>query len=84
MAETYAQRKAAVRKVLSQVKAAMNLTNALLEKSRREADRLLQRKTIITSESLEKLDQTWKSTVISANNVIATMTRLWQVARSFM
>lgn len=84
MAESYAQRKAAVRKALSQVKAAMNLTNALLEKSRREADRLLQRKTIITSESLEKLDQTWKSTIISANAVVSAMTRLWQIARSFM
>lgn len=84
MAESYAQRRSTVRKALSQVKVSMNLTNGLLEKARREADRLMKRKTIITSESLEKLDQTWKSTVISANSVVSAMTRLWQVARSFM
>lgn len=84
MAETYAQRKAAVRKSLRQVKQALNVNNSLLEKARREADRLLDRKTIITSESLTALDQDWKSTVISSNLTTAALTRLWQIARSYM
>jgi hypothetical protein len=84
MAETYAQRKAAVRKSLRQVKQALNVNNAMLEKTRREADRLLDRKTIITSESLNKLDQEWKSTVISSNLTTSALTRLWQIARSYM
>ena len=84
MAETYAQRKAAVRKSLRAVKQALNVNNAMLEKTRREADRLLDRKTIITSESLNRLDQDWKSTVISSNLTTSALTRLWQIARSYM
>lgn len=84
MAETYAQRKAAVRKALRSVKQALNVNNAMLEKTRREADRLLDRKTIITSESLNRLDQNWKSTIISSNLTTSALTRLWQIARSYM
>jgi hypothetical protein len=84
MAESYAQRKAAVRKAVRAVKTAMNNSNTMLEKARREADRLLNRKTIITSESLERIDLQWKATVVSANVVTTTMTRLWTIARSFM
>jgi predicted metallopeptidase len=66
------------------VKAALNLSNGLLEKCRREADRLLDRKTIVEPESLNTLDQHWNTTVISANAVTSALTRLWTIARSYL
>lgn len=81
---SYAQRKGEVRKALRNVKAKLNLTNGLLEKARREASRLLDRKTIITPESLNTLERHWDTAVISANAVTSALTTLWTVARSYL
>lgn len=81
---TYAQRKADVRKALRNVKAKLNLTNGLLEKARREASRLLDRKTIITPDSLVTLEKDWESAVISSNGVTSAMTMLFTVARQYL
>jgi len=81
---TYAQRKADVRKALRRVKAMLNLSNGLLEKTRREADRLLDRKTIITPDSLQTLEKNWETTIISSNSVTSAMTQLFVIARQYL
>jgi hypothetical protein len=81
---TYAQRKADVRKALRRVKSMLNLSNGLLEKTRREADRLLDRKTIITPDSLQTLEKNWETTVISSNAVTSSLTQLFVIARQYL
>lgn len=81
---TYAERKADVRKALRNVKTKLNLSNGLLEKARRETDRLLDRKTIVTPDSLQTLEQAWNSCVISANGVTSAMTQLFVIARQYL
>lgn len=81
---TYAQRKADVKKALRRVKSMLNLANGLLEKTRREADRLIDRKTIITPEGLQTLEKNWESTIISSNGVTSAMTQLFTIARQYL
>ena len=81
---TYAQRKADVKKALRRVKSMLNLSNGLLEKTRREADRLIDRKTIITPEGLQTLEKNWESTIISSNGVTSAMTQLFTIARQYL
>lgn len=82
--ETYSQRKAAVRKALRECKRQLNLNNTLLEKCRRENDRLIDRKTLVTPDSILKLEQLWNSTVLSSNGTTAALTRLMVIARSYL
>ena len=62
----------------------LNLSNGLLEKTRREADRLIDRKTIITPEGLQTLEKNWESTIISSNGVTSAMTQLFTIARQYL
>ena len=84
MAETYAQRKAAVKKSLRTYKRGLNSLNAELEKARREADRLSDRKTLITPESLEKLYSLDNSIVQAMNAVVTMESNLSKVAGSYL
>jgi len=84
MASSYAQRKAEIKRALRQTKSSLNVSNAMLEKTRREADRLITRKTMITPDSLDTLSKHWDATVISANAVTTSLTRLFTLARSYL
>ncbi len=82
--ETYAQRKGAVLREVRSVKKALNSLNAVLEKSRREASRLADRKTLITPESLETLQRRNDEIFAGTNRVQAAEAVLNEIAASFL
>jgi hypothetical protein len=84
MAESYAQRRNAVVKTLRQLKRSLNLTNAQLEKMRRETDRLLLRKTLISTDSLVKLGNEYSSLISSINGTSRDLTAAMNVAGSYV
>lgn len=84
MPESYAQRKNAVQRSLGQVKRSLNQANGQLEKVRREAMRLSERKTIITPDDLVKLGGLWADTLKVYNTASNSLTQLLTVARSYL
>lgn len=84
MSETYAQRRNAVLKQLGAVKRALNLANGDLEKVRREAVRLSDRKTLITPDQLVNLSKDWSDTLKSYNAASAAIGQLNIVAKSYL
>jgi len=82
--ETYAQRKGAILREVRSVKKALNSLNASLEKARREAARLAERKTIITPESLETLQRRNDEIFNGTNRVQAAEAVLNEIAASFL
>lgn len=84
MSETYAQRRNAVKKQVGAVKRSLNQSNGQLEKVRREAARLADRKTIITPDQLVNLSQVWADTLKAYNASSAAIAQLNIVARSFV
>lgn len=82
--ETYTQRKNAVLRQVRTLKRALNGLNAALEKARREADRLSQRKTLITPESLETLQRRDDEIINQVNLVQAAETTLNELAASYL
>ncbi len=84
MAETYAQRKNAVLKAVRTYKRSLNNLNAVLEKARREASRLSDRKTLITPESLNRLYALDDSIASATNVVVNAEATLSKVAGSYL
>lgn len=80
--QTFAQRRAEVRRALSKVKKELNNENGLLEIARREASRLLQRKTIITPDDLEKLEGSWNACVMHSAQVVSALTNLFYISNA--
>lgn len=82
--ETYAQRKSAVLRQVRSLKRALNQLNAALERARRETDRLVQRKTLITPESLHTLQEKDDQIFTAMNLVQAQEATLNEVASSYL
>lgn len=84
MSETYAQRRNAVLKQLGAVKRALNLANGDLEKVRREAVRLSDRKTLISPDQLVNLSKDWSDALKSYNAASSAIGQLNIVAKSYL
>lgn len=84
MAESYSQRKSAVKRQISQTRALLSRVNARLEKFRREAKRLSERKTLITPASLDTLIQYYNDMIQEVNNVDTALVNLTTVARTYL
>lgn len=82
--ETYAQRKNAILRQVRSLKRTLTVVNTALEIVRREADRLSNRKTIITPDVLLKLGTKWTTTLNSVNGVATVLQALIQLARAFL
>lgn len=84
MAETYAQRKASIKRQLRQVKKVVNTVNTGLEIVRRELDRLIDRKTLIGPETLTLLLSKWQNTLSAVNGVAAVLQVVIRLAETFL
>jgi ribosomal protein S19 len=84
MAESYTQRKSAVKRQISATRNLLSRVNARLETMRREAKRLSERKTLITPESLDKLIQLYNDMIQEVNGVDTALVNLTTVARTYL
>jgi len=83
MAETYAQRKAAVLAALRRVRQQYRKADSLGEVLERELDRLLLRKTLITASSLQTTSQKYDAFMSAAAAVEKSLTDAMTLANGF-
>jgi len=82
--ESYAQRKNAVLRQVRILRRALTGLNTALEKARREADRLSERKTLISPESLETIQKRDDEIFAAVNGVQAAEAILNELAASYL
>jgi len=83
MAESFAQRRNAVNRAIRQVRKAYRQADSLGETLERELDRLIDRKTIVSPESLRTLYQKYDAYLNAAAQLQRSLTAAIQLATSY-
>lgn len=83
MAESFAQRRNAVNRAIRQVRKSYRTADSLGEILERELDRLIDRKTIVSPDSLRALTSKYEAYLRSAQDIQRSMTAAMQLATSY-
>ena len=83
MAESFAQRRNAVNRALRQVRKSYRTADSLGEVLERELDRMIDRKTIVSPESMRLITAKYEAYLRSAQDVQRTLTAAMQLSSSY-
>lgn len=83
MAESFAQRRNAVNRAIRQVRKTYRAADSQGELLERELDRLIDRKTIVSPDSLRALTTKYETYLRAVNDIQRSMTAAMQLATSY-